>query len=751
MFSGKMAQTWEVMTEGTYGDFNTPAGKICYLMTKAKLGRDTTKESTLTKYLAPVREVLNVEEMDFNQLLQRDLDDYRVATDLIDYLLKPEANGPSFYTPILAALLPFDGAEPTEYYPEITTEAAPFTDSDGIPWQETQYGNAFRLLRLAADESGSSLSRIKLGRLEFNTAMNKLVVIDGQHRAMALLAIRRTVDKEWDSTKGNRYRFFYEKRVNELLNNHNHQVDLMSIEFPVCICWFPGLSSQTTPLSSPHQAARKLFVDVNQNAKKPSVSRLILLSDTTLVPIFVRALLNELRKPGAPFPLHTIEYDYPRDQGESAPVRPLALANIVMLNNAVKLAILGPDKYIKNVDQKIGVGRTSRADEDSRLRRELEVKSWLTQEIEDEGISESITFEREELGNETFPKGKVDALVAKFMEVWGYAILKILSEFCLYSFHIEVLKSVEENWTVAAAHGELAKDAMFRGLGIYWTLKTDYEQWLENNTILRQQGKAPHDKTESGRAWEAVQEKEKEFMIARAKKLHRKNTLTEEDSFFRSTENTYSTLRTQAFLSGAVLTLASLKQELKYDAVTFKERVKFFIKSWNTRLLAKPMLFQFLFDRKQSNAFIKFNKLDSPYSVYFRYLLLELMAGAEDENLSEEERSVVQILVTKARYLYLKELISQHAKVIRRADPGINKTELEHEATSQAERELRIACNKWFGISKDEYNTWLNSVYSSSSESESEATTLDEENDETIDENDETVEDDYISDIDLGM
>jgi hypothetical protein len=128
---------------------------------------------------------------------------------------------------------------PVDYYPNVVRDKTSFTDHDKTHWQQTQYGNAFRVLKLAKDATASSLHPIKLGRLEFNTALNKLVVIDGQHRAMALLAIRRTVDKDWES-KGNRYRFFYEKRINELLLKYP-SVDLMSVEFPVCICWFPDL------------------------------------------------------------------------------------------------------------------------------------------------------------------------------------------------------------------------------------------------------------------------------------------------------------------------------------------------------------------------------------------------------------------------------------------------------------------------------------------------------------------------------
>ena len=704
MFTGNISQTWEVMTEGTYGEFNTPAGRVSYLMTKAKLGRDTSKESTLTRYLAPVREVLDVEEMDFNQLLQRDLDDYRVATDLVDYLLKPKFGGPAFYTPILAAILPFDGANPVDYYPPVDPNATNVT-VDGNYWQQTQYGNAFRVLKLATDQTGSTLNPIKLGRLEFNTALNKLVVIDGQHRAMALLAIRRTVDKDWES-KGNRYRFFYEKRVTELLRSSS--INLMEIEFPVCICWFPDLSPDQTPMTNPHKAARKLFVDVNQNAKKPSTSRLILLSDTELIPIFIRTLLNRLRKEDSPFPLHVIEYDYPKEQGESSPVRPLALANIIILRNAIDLALRG-DKYVKNVDQRIG-GRTSEFDKDKYLRNELEIKNWLTQEIADEGISESITFEREDLGNKHFPRTQVEQLSEKFLESWGTAILKILSSFFPFKCHIEAVKTIESTWTVAAAHGELAKDAMFRGLGIYWTLKTDYEQWLENNQIARERGEQQHEKTETGKAWDAVLEKEKEFTQERAKRFFsRKQDVNEE--LIKSSDNTFATLRTQAFISGAGLTLASLKHELRYDSTTFNSRVDDWIQCWNLALKANSKRI-YLFDRGQSDTFLKLPRLEPTFSVYFRYLLLELMASINNSNLEEREKESVKKLLGKARRLYLGELISQQEKALKRTEPTLTSVARRSKAKKNGESLLRDLCKTWFNLKKDEFNEWLSQTAS---------------------------------------
>src|ERR1700722_10891748 len=86
---------------GSWGTFQTPAGKVNFILTKAKLGtQELNPVSQLTRLLLPAREALNVKEMDFGQLLQRDLDDHRIATDLVPYVLRPEPNGPAFFPPI---------------------------------------------------------------------------------------------------------------------------------------------------------------------------------------------------------------------------------------------------------------------------------------------------------------------------------------------------------------------------------------------------------------------------------------------------------------------------------------------------------------------------------------------------------------------------------------------------------------------------------------------------------------------------
>ena len=139
MFKSSQRTQFQNHIEGTWGEFNSPAGRVRYILTKARLGSGAHPEERLTSLLRPVREVLPVSKLTFNQLLQRDLDDHRVATNLLPYLIEPALTGPAFFPPIMAAILPFDSSMPIEYFPALvdngTQNEPEFADSSFKEWQ----------------------------------------------------------------------------------------------------------------------------------------------------------------------------------------------------------------------------------------------------------------------------------------------------------------------------------------------------------------------------------------------------------------------------------------------------------------------------------------------------------------------------------------------------------------------------------------------------------------------------------------
>jgi hypothetical protein len=201
--------------EGVWGEFNTPGGRVIYLSTSVTLDLNQNINNTLVQTLAPVREVLETASLSFAELLQRDLDDHRVMESLIPYLISKDT-GPSFFPPILAVLLPFQDFKQT-YFPQLDETVEGSTDYEN---QIIRSGDVFSLSRHWYQ--GALEKSRRLGQLEWNEGEAKLVVIDGQHRAMALLAIYRSFadGDKWDNagTKAAKFKNFYQDRIRELID-----------------------------------------------------------------------------------------------------------------------------------------------------------------------------------------------------------------------------------------------------------------------------------------------------------------------------------------------------------------------------------------------------------------------------------------------------------------------------------------------------------------------------------------------------
>ena len=374
--------------EGTWGEFHSKSGKVDYLLTKARLGREAaTAERRLTTHLVPVREVLRPQDLNFNQLLQRDLDDHRVAVSLIPYLLSKRTTGPALFPPIMAVLLPFDGKSPTDFPP---LEPPLLTTEEDMTMQVQDAGESVRISKLY-DGTSQSLSPISYGRLEWNSEYSRLVVLDGQHRAMALLAIDRTIRDAWSNSGGDEYRFFYEDKIKDLLRSES--VNLDSVEVPVMVAWFPDLFG---PNRHPHKAARQLFVDVNKEARQPSESRIILLSDNDLTNILARRLLSELRHDvnASLLPLYAVEYDNP-DTKKTTSGRWSAITNIHNLKSMTSRVVFGPKQYVDEVNRAITRGRDRAQDRDSFMRTQLSVDKLFGPVLRD---PHGQTFQRNDLG-----------------------------------------------------------------------------------------------------------------------------------------------------------------------------------------------------------------------------------------------------------------------------------------------------------------------------------------------------------------
>lgn len=275
MFGVQKTSVYGSFGEFTIGDGLNPI-RVKYILTKIKPGNDGSWECELASRMKPWREVFNVEELSFDELLQRDLDDSRVAHDLIPYLLGASGSRASFFPPILAVIVPRKegGTGIEQYYPK------PNHDGEWIEKYEELF--EFEVLKVDGEVS-------PLASLRYNRQRSAFIIVDGQHRAMAVLALHRQLNEDW----GN----------NPFASYYDHiRVDpdqVKSIELPTCIIYFPDLHEGNLNLQDKGidlgSVCREIFLVVNRSAKRVSESRELLLDDEDIAARLMRRTLSTLK------------------------------------------------------------------------------------------------------------------------------------------------------------------------------------------------------------------------------------------------------------------------------------------------------------------------------------------------------------------------------------------------------------------------------------------------------------------------
>ncbi|VTR49129.1 DNA sulfur modification protein DndB [Sphingobacterium thalpophilum] len=256
---------------GMFGDFDLPNKrvKVKYFSTIAS-GKDRKSDSfTLLSELKPMRERVKAKDIkDLSSLLQRNLDDFRVAYDLIPYLTEEKPNI-SFFPAILAVLLPND------YLKEGLDVAYPKRmEEENEQNRILNFENKWKveLFNIGGDVSNLGILSIDLKDIE-------VVVLDGQHRANAF----RVASGAYSDKDSSVYPAFY----NEVKVEGNLNADL-----PITLIWFEDEDGDIEP----KYISRKLFVDVNNTAKRVSKSRKILLNDSEIASLITRFFYSELAK-----------------------------------------------------------------------------------------------------------------------------------------------------------------------------------------------------------------------------------------------------------------------------------------------------------------------------------------------------------------------------------------------------------------------------------------------------------------------
>lgn len=210
----------------------------------------------LLSELKPMRERVTPSEIkDMSSLLQRDLDDSRVANELIPYLLNNKSNI-GFFPAVLCALMPkkFLSNEILNG----THQAYPIGElsADNL---KKKYGEYWTLETYTGEDNKITA----FAQLEVDPSKTDLIVLDGQHRSNAFRFMTKSFPADNDSIHAEFYR-------------GTNQPDEFDAELPVTIIWFERIGDENL---DPKLISRRLFVDVNTNARSVQESRNILLDD----------------------------------------------------------------------------------------------------------------------------------------------------------------------------------------------------------------------------------------------------------------------------------------------------------------------------------------------------------------------------------------------------------------------------------------------------------------------------------------
>jgi hypothetical protein len=279
--------------QGALGSFSVtpeapdaPSIPVKYIQTHISFDMDGSNKERLFANLLPVREIFQAKDMGFDDLMQRDIDDGRVSTELIKYLLEP-GSAVKFFPPIVAVVVPVGTHKQLlPAYPDISEETQ--QESTFVRHIERSGPKGKESFEFEQIEVDGERYEFDYARLRINTNKCKIVIVDGQHRAMALLALYRNI-KGWpDNTAA--FRHYYARWTAE----HLKRFDLSKISLPITICVFPTLTGEHPSLKVT-EACRAVFLALNKNARPVTRARNILLNDRDLVPFFERAILEEVK------------------------------------------------------------------------------------------------------------------------------------------------------------------------------------------------------------------------------------------------------------------------------------------------------------------------------------------------------------------------------------------------------------------------------------------------------------------------
>lgn len=331
---------------GSFGRFYSGESfPIEYIMTSFSAAE--LPELTFARDMRP-------DKIDFELLMQRDIDEERVRIEMEPYLNpNPEKFTPAeikarsvFFPPLLAAIVPTRGKIMEAYYTDETGNMMLVNNKEHII---REWPGLFKLTYFASTSphayhfklnTDDKITDVKVQRepvkLDIRVAKGnqygaRLVIIDGQHRLFTLMQV-------------------YEKNP-ELLEH---------LGVPVCILFAPNSTAQKNREYTPYRVPtvpevfRHLFVDVNNTAKQVGGHFNILLSDDTIGSLACRKFCDYILNNQGTKGLAVIEWNTKTQRDVAKIMRHYSLTSIGIIDKALYDSLGNKKslfKYVLNLDE----------------------------------------------------------------------------------------------------------------------------------------------------------------------------------------------------------------------------------------------------------------------------------------------------------------------------------------------------------------------------------------------------------------
>ena len=365
-------------------------------------GEYTLSEEGQVPYLAAVMPLQNIvdqiklvedisEETQLNwsleELFQRDIDWKRVEIELVNGYLKATREL-SFFNSLTIALLPQKESKIEENYGQ--AESSP--DATYLGWKKIDVGNI--CVEYNPDRS--------IGVVRWHKQRIFPVAIDGQHRLAALKQYCNDLDQNRPEL--------------------NTKIPLLFLILDERV-GFKGRSKE--PII---ETLRKIFIDLNKNARNVPKSRLILLEDRNIQSLCVRTLLaSNAQESSKTLPLSMVTWKDDEAKFDSG----YSITTVLNLNEIVSYC-LGPSIEATDLLEKEEVERYV-----GKITGKLELGTEIQNSINDHtelltGRGERFSFEKEHL----------DALEEAFREQWTPYIIRIFREFVPYKQYLSTAKQI---------------------------------------------------------------------------------------------------------------------------------------------------------------------------------------------------------------------------------------------------------------------------------------------------------------------